>query len=480
MTLERPADLFDRVGEWDDLVQLTESPGRLGVVWGPRRAGKSTLLAALAEVSGGLYYEAVRQDGALSRAELGALIGARRGLPPIRFDTWEQVISALLEPANGRLTVLDEFGYLCEASPELPSIIQRVVDRTRRSAKPSGQVILCGSAVAQLSHLLDRNQPLFGRAQLALVVDAFDFRVAAAYWGIDDPALAVKVGAVLGGLPGYLDIVGGPPADAAGFDGWIAARVLSAASPLIEEDNLVLAASGLDANVYRSIVAAVAGGDHTPTPIASRIGRNASSLARPLENLVQAGLLRRIVDPLRQRRSRYELADPFLAFHHAIVRPHRTRLRRRQQAAVWEECQETWRARVLGPYFERLAREATIQHPGDFGFPRLGVVGATTVADQAARTSLEVDVAALDGDGRVAVIGEAKHTAARRSRRDLARLERIRALLAPEQVEGAKLALFSATGFEPDLVSQAAARTDVELIDLARLYGTGAEPGAQG
>jgi uncharacterized protein len=75
--------------------------------------------------------------------------------------------------------VLDEFGYLCEANPE----------------------------------------PLFGRAQLAQVVDAFDFRISAAYWGLaKNPRLAVLVHSALGGLPGYRDVVSAGPSSLADFD----------------------------------------------------------------------------------------------------------------------------------------------------------------------------------------------------------------------------------------------------------------------
>ena len=101
----------------------------------------------------------------------------------------------------------------------------------------------------------------------------------------------------------------------------------------------MLQASGLEANIYRSILTAVARGDKTPSGVASRIGRPASALARPFDKLTEAGLLDRIADPLRSRRSRYELADAFLVFHDAIIRPNRTRLRRRAQAEVWAEAE---------------------------------------------------------------------------------------------------------------------------------------------
>lgn len=115
--------------------------------------------------------------------DLGRAVGARAGVGTVRYTSWSEANDGLLASPNCPVVVLDEFGYLCEASPELPSTIQRAVDRSRRGkpadAKPLTRLILCGSAVTQISHLLDRDQPLFGRAQLAQVIDAFDFRTSA-------------------------------------------------------------------------------------------------------------------------------------------------------------------------------------------------------------------------------------------------------------------------------------------------------------
>jgi uncharacterized protein len=471
MRLRRSVGIFDRVAEWDELAAFVHEPGRLGVVWGPRRAGKSVLVAAVAEAAGGLYLEAVRQDPALSLAEVGRLVGARVGVGAVRYADWSAAIDGLLSVADCPVVVLDEFGYLCEASPELPSIVQRAIDTARRTNAQFNRLILCGSSVAQISHLLDRDQPLFGRAQLAQVIDAFDFRTSASYWNIDDPALAVLVNAALGGLPGYRDVVTDGPAALDDFDRWITERVLTPASPLLEEDTLLLDSSSLSANVYRSILTAVARGDRTPTGIASRTGRQVSALARPIERLTEAGLLIRIADPLRLKRSRYELADPFIAFHDAIIQPNRTRIRRRQQVAVWSESTATWRSQIVGPHFERLCREVTLRHGAEFGLQSVSDVGSTAVPDAKGRTGHEVDVIATTSSGAVVAIGESKHTAAARGTADLDRLDHIRSLLPTPEGRACRLLLFSATGFERNLMKSVAARSDVELIDLARIYG---------
>ncbi len=476
MTLRRPKAIFDRVDEWSELSTFLAEPSRLGVIWGPRRAGKSVLLAALAEATGGLYFEAVRQDPALTLADIGRVVGGRMGVGTVRYTTWSEAIEGLLSLPNCPVAVLDEFGYLCEASPELPSIIQREIDRGRRAkqtrANPAPRLVLCGSAVAQISHLLDRDQPLFGRAQLAQVVEGFDFRTAAAYWGLaKDPALAVLLHAALGGLPGYRDVVTDGPSSLGNFDEWMTSRVLTPASPLLEEDTLVLQASGLSANVYRSILTAVARGDRTPTGISSRTGRPASALARPIERLTEAGLLIQVPDPVRARRSRYELADPFISFHDAIIRPNRTRIRRRQQHIVWSESDATWNSQIVGPHFERLCREATLIYGTEFGLASTVSVGATSIADAKRRRSHELDLVATGPSGRISAIGEAKHSTTARGPADLERLEHIRGLLPAEADQKCRLLLFSASGFERNLFRAASARTDVELIDVDRLYG---------
>jgi uncharacterized protein len=476
MRLQRPDDIFDRADEWRELSSFVSEPSRLGVVWGPRRAGKSVLLAALAETAGGMYLEAVRQDSALSLADIGHAVGARVGVGTVQYKAWSDAIDGLLSLPDCPVVVLDEFGYLCEASPELPSIIQRAVDRSRRGktsvSKLATRLVLCGSAVAQISHLLDRDQPLFGRAQLAQVIDAFDFRTSAEYWGLSEsPQLAVLVHAALGGLPGYRDVVTEGPRSLADFDDWITSRVLTPGSPLLEEDTLVLQSSGLTANVYRSILTAVARGDRTPTGISSRTGRPASALARPIERLTEAGLLIQVLDPVRARRSRYELADPFISFHDAIIRPNRTRIRRRQQRIVWTENEATWSSQIVGPHFERLCREAVLLHGAEFGLPSIANVGATSIADAKGRRSHELDLVATGASGSIIAIGEAKHTSTARGLADLERLDHIRGLLptAPDQM--VRLLLFSARGFERNLIRAASSRTNVELIDVDRLYG---------
>ena len=103
-------------------------------------------------------------------------------------------------------------------------------------------------------------------------------------------------------------------------------------------------------------------------------------------------------------------------------------------------------------------------------------MGAAVVNDSQARAQHELDVVATvrksSGATEVAAIGEAKHTTQVRTIADLTRLEGIRTLLVDrgKAPPTAKLLLFSATGFDRNLLASAEARDDVELIDLDRMY----------
>jgi uncharacterized protein len=138
---------------------------------------------------------------------------------------------------------------------------------------------------------------------------------------------------------------------------------------------------------------------------------------------------------------------------------------------VWLENEATWSSQIVGPHFERLCREATLTYGSEFGLLSVAGVGATSIADAKGRRSHELDLVATNPAGGIVAIGEAKHTTTACGPADLERLEHIRGLLPGATDQVTRLLLFSANGFERNLVRIASTRKDVELIDVGRLYG---------
>ncbi|MBF8190670.1 hypothetical protein ITP53_34160 [Nonomuraea sp. K274] len=126
MDIPRPAEMFDRTWEWTQLTRFVsdEEPGAsLGIVSGRRRQGKTFLLEAMCEATGGFYYaatETVPREESLR--ELGEAVGRHIGSPgTIRFANYEEAVDALLSLGRDRPlpVVLDEFPYLVRGAREL-------------------------------------------------------------------------------------------------------------------------------------------------------------------------------------------------------------------------------------------------------------------------------------------------------------------------------------------------------------------------
>ena len=473
--MHKPADVFDRDAEWGSLAEFLDSTtprASLGVVTGRRRQGKSLLLQALTETRG-LYFAATELTGREALRSLEEAVGQTIDGTPRRFDGWSQALDGLLSLATDRPApvVIDEFPYLVRAVPELPSLLQAALGPRRSLRNASrARLILCGSALSFMTHLLSGSAPLRGRASLELVVQPFDYRTAAAFWDIEDPSLALRVHAIVGGTPAYRRefVDDHAPRSLRSFDNWVERRVLDPRSPLFREARYLLAeeADVRDVAGYHALLAAVVGGDRTRGGIATRLGKTGSEISHQLTVLEDSGLLRRREDALRDRRPTYEVAEPLLAFYESIMRPAWSRLERGDGKRVWPAAQQTWNAQVLGPHLEQLAREWTASFASAEtlgGVPDR--VDASVVSDPRTRQQYEVDVVATKGR-KVLAVGEVTLSEPL-GVRHVQRLQTIRSLLG-DRAADARLLLFSGSGRFTGAVGT---DPDVQTIDLDRLYG---------
>ncbi|UYQ63382.1 AAA family ATPase [Streptomyces peucetius] len=487
----KPPHVFDRSPEWDGLAAFAERPlphAMLGIVSGRRRMGKTYLLRALVEQYGGFYFGATAATETESLRQFAAALAEHVGSPvAFSFATWDDAVSylfGLAAPRDGQmplLVVIDEFPYLAKTAPELPSLIQREIDRFQVEESRM-RLLLCGSAMSVMGGLLASTAPLRGRAQLELVVRPFGYRAAAEFWGVaSSPALAAQLHAVVGGTPAYrrqflADDVPGSPEE---FDDWLCRTVLSPRSPLFREARYLLAeeADIRDTALYHSVLAAVAQGNSTRGGIAGYIGRKSVDISHPLNVLDDSHLLVREADVFRAGKSQYRITEPLINFYEAVMRPSWARLESGQAVDVWAQSAERFAAQVAGPHFEAMCREYVLGSGRALVGSALGQVGSGVVTDQAARRQIEIDVAVVEpGSGgsssAVHLLGEAKWGTVM-GLSHLERLARARELLAGRGLDttGCALVCFSGVGFSEALRVDAARRGDVRLVGLDELYG---------
>jgi len=474
--VERPAGMFDREFEWGALTGFAGDAGvgaTLGLVYGRRRQGKTLLLQSLCEAAGGLLISGLEQSAAQNLAAVGEAYRRFLGLPAaVTVANWPAAVDLLFGVGEDRdapvPVVLDEFPYLLASAPELPSVVQAALSPRARTRSRT-RLVLCGSAFSVMGNLLGGSAPLRGRATLDLLINPFDFRLAAEFWGVSgDWDLAVRLHALVGGTPAYRDFAAGTrPTSTRGLGRWVAGHLLNPASAFFREGRLLLAEEvGMDDSaLYLSVLAAMAAGATRRSRIAAALGRKETALAHPLRVLEDTRLITRLPNPLHERRSTYRLTEPIIRFHQLVTAPNEARLTRHQAAAVWDEMQATVASNIFGPHLEDLAREWVMFHAG----PQTVAGPAQTVgaADVACRQHRghQVDVVATRG-GRVIAIGEAKWRPVTLA--DLERLRHIRDIT--PNAGGARLLLFTAGSADRQFRSAAGTTGDVELVDLARLY----------
>ena len=496
----KPADVFDRDEEWADLADFAGSrlPGlRIAVVYGRRRQGKSYLLRRLADDAGGLYHLATEQAEPISLRRFGDSLASWAGLSAgaFGFGGWEQALGTALEVMLSRpsretppLLVIDEFPYLIQETPGLPSIVQGLYDRLGpggSSGDATLRLVLCGSAISVMSDLLSGTRALRGRGALELRIRPFGYRDAREYWGIENAAAAFAHNAIIGGTPGYRELVPVPevPEEPGQIGEWLARNVLRASMPLFDEARRVVHEDPRirDTATYSSVLAAVAAGESSPTKIGGLLGRPATSLAHQLNMLAAAGFIERRHDLLLDRRPVVTVTDPLIRFHQLVIEPYLADLEAGRGRRVWEESGHTVESKIFGPHFEALAAGWTARYAYDEAGLAAGPVGQTVIACREHKTGHEVDVLALMRGSRprtagvpIAFIGEAKYRDRQPGLGELRRLEHVRDLLtaAGHDASDATLGLFSGARFSRELEAEATrSGGKVLLIGLDMLYG---------
>jgi len=104
------------------------------VLYGRRRVGKSALLFEWSEGKPCIFFFARRADKATLLGEFSQVIRAFSADSPapddFTYPSWGAAFSAIAELAAERrlVVILDEFPYLVEADPELPTLLQREWD----------------------------------------------------------------------------------------------------------------------------------------------------------------------------------------------------------------------------------------------------------------------------------------------------------------------------------------------------------------
>ena len=308
---------------------------KLIVVYGRRRLGKTRLLQQIMQKED-IYYIADQRESRVQIETFARLAAIKlKGFDSVQYPDWESVLTTLGRRTDKPFTLfIDEFPYLVKNTPELPSIIQKLKDHPEAL---SFNLVLCGSSQQMMQKMvIDSNAPLYGRANELLKITPMNI-----FWvkeGLDCSYIeAIEEYSVWGGVPRYWEI----RKQESTLKEAIINQVFDIHGVLHEEPSRLFLDDTRDAVQMHTLISIIASGGHRLSEIASRIGKPATQLNRPLQRLIDLGYVKREIPWGLSRRNAkktlYKIAEPFIHFYYRFVLPEKSSLELGYTDQVYEQ-----------------------------------------------------------------------------------------------------------------------------------------------
>ncbi len=398
----------DRIDEAARLKKalLKETPS-LVAIYGRRRLGKSRLIKrSLAEDD--LYYLADRSEASHQRILLAKVIAqVFVDFDKVSYPDWESMFRALNYRAHHRFTLcLDEFPYIVEQSPELPSVLQKLVDE--KSLKFN--LVLCGSSQHMMYGLfLDSTAPLYGRADE--VMKLAPIRLPYLREALNLKATnTIEEYAVWGGVPRYWEL----REDCVSLDEALWHHVFSVNGMLSEEPAKLLQDDVKDIVKTSTIMSYISSGANRLSEIAARCNEPTTNLSRPLKKLIDLGFLEKDVpfgvDEKNTKKSLYKITDPFMSFYYKFVVPNRSFIELGRNIPI-KQSLEAHFSEYVSMQWERLCRDAVTGNVlNGICYGKAKRWWGMVMNEERKPEQVEFDVMAESLDKKKLLVGECKWT----------------------------------------------------------------------
>lgn len=398
----REMKFLNRKEELNRIINSLAKPVSLIIIYGRRRIGKSTLLQQVIK-NDDVYYLADLQEGLLQRNELVKEIGTKiTGFDSVIYPDWASIFLQLKQRGFKGTLCIDEFPYLVKQVPELPSIIQKFIDKKEITYN----LILCGSSQQMMKGMfLDSSSPLYGRAKEILKISPMGI-----FWLKEMLGLSaentVKEYSVWGGIPRYWEL----REEYKSFEEAIKGLVLDPLGILHEEPLRLFLDEMRTAVQPLGILTTMAYGSNRASEISGRLEKPVTQMMRPLQQLIELNLIRRELpygeSEKSAKKSLYKIDDPFLNFYFTYILPNRSLLAMKQFSRVEQKIKKAFPLYVSN-YYECLCRSSLYKM--DFNGLEIGEAkrwwGLNINGEM-----MEMDIVAETADKSSVIAGEVKWT----------------------------------------------------------------------
>lgn len=325
---------YNRESELAELQRIQklafEDHSRLTVITGRRRIGKTSLILKAIEGTTWVYLFVGRKNEAALCAEFNPIIAqALNCFVPEEIKTFRSLFRFLMEKAENRQfnLVIDEFQEFYNINDSIYSDMQNTWDQYKNRSRI--HLVVSGSVYSLMRKIFQNTkEPLFGRADNIIKLDAFDLSTLKEIMKDFRPGYSnddlLALYAFTGGVPKYVEL-------------FCDNRCLTVAkmiefmarqnSPFTDEGKyLLIDEFGKNFATYFSILSAISGGINTQPAIETALGDKniGGQIKRLLEDYNIIVRQRPLLAKEGSQAVRYEIQDHFLRFWFNYFDRHRS------------------------------------------------------------------------------------------------------------------------------------------------------------
>ena len=460
--------------------------GQLVVLYGRRRVGKTETLREFCKGKQHVFYSCTQSTDKVQLSKFSKHI-LKEDIPAKQyiseFADWESAFRSVLDFPFGdqkKLLIIDEFPYMCKGNKSIPSVLQNLWDAELKDKNV--MIVLCGSAMSFIEkELLAEKNPLYGRATGIYKMTEMGFYDAVKFFPNYSDKDKVLAYSILGGIPHYLRQFS-PKLSLAEN---IKRNILTKGSVLYSEVDFLLHQELRETPIYNSIIEAVALGNTKLNDISQKsLVEDTSKTSVYLKNLIALGIVERefsvdskIKEKANSNRGTYRLTDNFFRFWYAFGFTNFSQLEDGDVDGVYDY--------VIAPVLHEFAsftfedvckefvREMQKKNELPFRYSKMGRwTGKTTVRDKDAIKGVrvaetEIDILGIGKSGKEYLVGECKF---KNTPFDYSEyLDTVTKLTPLKDTAKFYYALFSESGFDSKIVSEADNNNNIALYNLNQI-----------
>ena len=458
---------IDREQEMETLVEEYNREGSsLVIMYGRRRVGKTTLISEFIKGKNALFFlasqESETQNRNLFKEKAAEYINSDL-LRNATVSDWDTIFKAIIETKfdTKPIIVIDEFQYIGKSNSAFPSIMQRIWDGLLKDK--SVMLILCGSLITMMKEqTLEYSSPLYGRRTAQIKLKQIPFSYYENFFPNKDGKELIEMYAVTGGVPKYIESL----REEKDIYSAIKKYVLNPSSYLYDEPHFLLQQEVTEIGSYFSLIKTIAAGNSKLSAIATALELPQTRLTKYLKTLIDLDILEREVpiteeNPDKSKKGLYRIKDNFIKFWFAFIYPNLSFLESGNNEIVMKKIEKGFVSGQVSFVYEDVCRHKMWKMNADevwpFTFSKIGRYWDNNT---------EIDIAALDPDGKNLILGECKYWKEPVGIKILADLEeKAKKVAWNKSNRKTWFVLFSTGGFTPELKELAKTRNDIVLAE---------------